>query len=203
MCPLNLRKIAGRFYSPDQLAAVLLKDRTILEASGGGITFSGGEPLFQPAFVLETIKKLDGLHCAIETSGYASAKIFKSVIDAVDFVIMDVKMVDAQLHLRYCGKDNSLILKNLEYLKSCGKPFVIRIPVIPGVNDTEKNFDFTAKLLANAAGLEKVELLPYQKTAGAKYAMLDQMYEPDFEESVEPHMGVKSFTRRGIPCVVL
>jgi len=180
-----------------------LKDRAILEANGGGVTFSGGEPLMQGAFVLETIGKLEGLHCAIETSGYASEKVFASVVNAVDYVIMDVKMIDATLHKRFCGQDNRLILKNLEYLKSCGKPFIIRVPVIPGVNDTQDNFEATAALLEDAIELEKVELLPYQKTAGAKYTMLSQLYKPNFDESVDPYMNVEAFTKRGISCSVL
>ncbi len=203
VCPLNLRKIAGTYYAPDQLARLVLKDRAILEANGGGITFSGGEPLLQSAFVLETIENLAGLHCAIETSGYAAPSVFTAVIDAVDYVIMDVKMVNAQLHSLYCGKDNRLILENLAYLKSCNKPFVIRIPVIPGVNDTQENFDLTAELLEKSINLEKVELLPYQKTAGAKYGMLGQQYAPGFDESVVPHMDVTPFTKRGIACSIL
>lgn len=202
-CPLNLRKISGTYYQVDELASLLLKNRDILESSGGGITFSGGEPLMQSSFVLKVIEKLEGLHCAIETSGYAPQHIFKSVIDAVDFVIMDIKMINSQLHERYCGKDNNLILQNLEYLKSSNTPFIIRIPVIPQVNDSRENFRQTAQLLKDVKTLMKVELLPYQHTAGAKYSMLHQTYQPSFDESVEPFIDVESFTNEDVPCVVL
>ena len=202
-CPLNLRKISGTYYQVDELAALLLKNREILEAGSGGITFSGGEPLMQSSFVLKVIEKLNGLHCTIETSGYASSKIFSSVIDAVDFVIMDVKMINPQLHKRYCGKENDLILENLEYLKNSDKPFIVRIPVIPQVNDSKENFRQTALLLKDIKNLVKVELLPYQHTAGAKYSMLHQKYRPSFDESVEPFIDVESFTKEGVPCVVL
>ena len=121
-CPLNLRKIAGTYYQADELATLILKNKEILETNGGGVTFSGGEPLMQHSFVLKVIERLEGLHSVIETSGYASPKIFKSVIDAVDYVIMDIKMIDSKLHTQYCGKDNNLILQNLEYLKQSGKP---------------------------------------------------------------------------------
>ncbi len=202
-CPLNLRKIAGTYYQADELATLILKNKEILETNGGGVTFSGGEPLMQHSFVLKVIERLEGLHSVIETSGYASPKIFKSVIDAVDYVIMDIKMIDSKLHTQYCGKDNNLILQNLEYVKQSGKPFVIRIPVIPGVNDFKENFRQTALLLKGIKNLLKVELLPYQHTAGAKYSMLHQQYNPSFDESAQPFLDVESFAQEGVPCVVL
>ncbi|NCB02345.1 MAG: glycyl-radical enzyme activating protein [Spirochaetia bacterium] len=202
-CPLNLRKIAGTYYQGDELATILLKDRAILESNGGGVTFSGGEPLMQPSFVLEVIHNLKGLHCAIETSGYAPLDIFKSVIDAVDYVIMDIKMIDPQLHRKYCKQDNALILQNLEYLKISGKPFVIRIPVIPNVNDNHENYIKTALLLKDTPTLEKVELLPYQKTAGAKYKMIHTSYNPGFDETIAPFFDTGLFKKMGIRCEVL
>lgn len=202
VCPLHIRKIAGEWWESGDLANELLKNRSILESNGGGITFSGGEPLLQSEFVLEVVAQLEGLHRAIETSGFASESIFRKVVDEMDYVIMDIKVVDSTLHTMYCGQENEIILKNLEYLKYGQIPFRIRIPVIPGVNDSSENFNATADLLENVEHLEKVELLPYQKTAGAKYEMLSRPYEPGFNVEKKPYMDIEIFLARGIPCSI-
>lgn len=202
VCPLHLRKIAGERWEAADLAAELLKNRAILESNGGGITFSGGEPLMQHEFVLDVVERLEGMHCAIETSGFASQSIFKSVVDSMDYIIMDLKVVDSNLHKLYCGQGNGIILKNLEYLKTVQVPFRIRIPVIPGVNDNLGNYRATADLLENVDQLEMVELLPYQKTAGAKYEMLSQSYDPGFDVEQKPYMDAEIFLARGIPCSI-
>ena len=200
VCPNNLRKICGTRCTPEQLASVLKKDTDYLTAMGGGITFSGGEPTMQADFVAETCGLLPGVHLAVETCGYASSAAFQKVIDCMDYIMMDLKLIDPELHKKYCGVDNAPILRNLEYLKKTGKPFRIRIPVIPGVNDTDINFEATAKLLQGCEYLEKVELLPYHKTAGAKYSMVDMTYEPDFDINVKPRLNTVLFESFDIPC---
>ena len=202
VCPLHLRRIAGETWEASALAAELLRNRTILENNNGGITFSGGEPLMQHEFVLAVVGHLQGLHCAIETSGFALPGVFSSVVDAMDYVIMDIKMVDSRLHQSYCGVPNGMILQNLEYLKHANVPFMIRIPVIPGVNDDAENLIATAELLQGVRNLEKVELLPYQKTAGAKYPMLSRAYEPRFDVDAIPNMDAGIFIARGVPCTI-
>ncbi|MDD5076659.1 MAG: radical SAM protein, partial [Sphaerochaetaceae bacterium] len=201
-CPLRLRRIAGQWWEASDLSKELLRNRTILEKNGGGITFSGGEPLLQYAFMLEVIKNLEGLHCAIETSGFASEDVFKTIVDAVDFVIMDLKVIDDAMHRNYCGQSNKPILRNLEYLKRSGVPFMIRIPMIPQVNDSEENLIATADLLGQAEHLVKVELLPYQKTAGAKYEMISEEYRPRFDVKREPNVYTHIFIDRNIVCSV-
>lgn len=203
VCPLHLRKIAGERYTAERLAQVLRKNEDILRKNGGGVTFSGGEPLMQAEFLLETAALLGGLHTAIETSGYAPGEVFRRVIGQLDFVMMDLKLIDREQHRHYVGADNGLILENLEQLKRSGKPFVIRVPLIPGVNDTEENLTATARLLQDAERLEKVELLPYHQTAGAKYTMLGMEYQPDFDPGRPARAMTECFTRMGIPCTVL
>ena len=118
-CKLGLRRIAGEVYQPQALAALLRKGEKLLRQSGGGITFSGGEPLMQWPFVQAVIQALDGLHCAIETCGFAPDPVFEQAMAACDYVIMDVKLVDPQAHRHYCGVDNAPILRHarmqLEY----------------------------------------------------------------------------------------
>jgi pyruvate formate lyase activating enzyme len=202
VCPLNLRRICGRTMDSGELAALLLRDRGYLRSVGGGVTFSGGEPTFQGAFLLETLEKLPDLHCAIETCGQCNGELFSALVERLDYIIMDIKFADSRLHRRYTGAGNEKILQNLADLKQQRKPFLIRIPVIPGVNDTEENFERTAQLLCGAPSLEGVELLAYHQTAGAKYSMLGRHYAPPFDPARKPNCDPDAFTRRGIPCCV-
>lgn len=203
VCPLHLRNIAGTWYEAKDLASLLQKQARVLKANGGGITFSGGEPLSQHMFLKEVIGYLDGVHIAIETSGHAQPKVFQEIISLCDYILMDLKVMDAQIHQQYCGQDNHLILENLTFLKQSEKPFVIRIPVIPQVNDTLENFEMTAQALEGVKTLQYVELLPYQKVAGAKYQMLGQHYRPGFDEERKPNVDPTAFERLGISCRIL
>lgn len=202
-CPLNLRKICGVEYTAKDLAAELLKGKEILEKSGGGITISGGEPLVQPEFFLELVKELKPVHVAVETSGYAPEDVFKKAIESVDLVLMDIKHTDPAVHKKFIGQDNVLILKNLRHLIESGKAFYIRIPLIPGVNDTRKNMEKTAELLKDAKGLIRVELLPYHKTAGAKYSMVGREYRPMFNVEEIPAVYMEPFKKYNIRSEVL
>lgn len=203
VCPMRLRVISGKWYDSKVLAELLLKNRNILDFTGGGVTFSGGEPLMQGPFILELIDYLDGMHCAIETSGYAPPKIFEAVISKIDYVMMDLKIMNNDLHKKFCGVENGTIHDNLELLKQSRKPFVIRIPVIPGVNDTNENFDQAARLLYGSKNLLYVELLPYQQVAGAKYDMLNMPFNPGFNTEAKPSLDCSIFNSYGIECHVL
>ena len=160
-CPQGLRKLCGKRYTAQELAQKLLRDKDYLAAMSGGVTFSGGEPTGQPEFLLETLDRVAGMHRAIETSGYCSGSVFEAVLARVEYVMMDLKLMDPEQHRHYTGVSNEPILENLERLKKSGRPFRIRIPVIPGVNDSEENFGAAARRLLDADDLEQVELLPY------------------------------------------
>lgn len=203
VCPLRLRKICGMEYEARDLAQELLKGKEILEMNGGGITISGGEPMAQPEFLLELIKELKPLHIAIETSGYASEEVFRRVVDSVDLVLMDIKHTDTEVHKLVTGVHNDIILKNLKYLCSSNNKFCIRIPLIPGINDTRKNMERTAELLKAAKELERVELLPYHRTAGAKYAMIGKEYKPIFDVEKKPNVYLEPFEKFNIRSGVL
>ena len=103
VCPAGIRRVAGRYYDSDGLAAELLKDKLFLEKQQGGVTFSGGEPLLQAAFVFEVIDKLQGMHTAIETSGYCSEAVFTQMLEKVDYILMDIKMINEDEHKKYTG----------------------------------------------------------------------------------------------------
>lgn len=204
VCPLRLRKIAGTIYEADDLVAKLLKDKDYLNAMNGGITFSGGEPTMQADFLLECLQKLSSVHRAIETSGFCPPAKFAQIIKEVDYILMDIKLFDEQAHIAYTGVSNKIILKNLEQVKQSNKLFRIRIPVIPGVNDSNENFRNTARLLINAnKNFQGLELLPYHQTAGAKYDMVKLKYAPKFDTAKKPNLNTQIFEDLGIPCKCL
>lgn len=203
VCPLYLRKICGTEYEAKDLAGELLKGKEIFEKSNGGITFSGGEPMAQPEFLLELIDALKPVHIAIETSGYAQEEVFRKIIDNVDLVIMDAKHMNSMVHKAVTGVGNELILANLRYLSDSEKEFCIRIPLIPGINDTKENMEMTAEFLKDAKRLVRVELLPYHRTAGAKYSMLGKEYKPVFDVNQKPKVFLEPFQKYNIRSVVL
>ncbi|MBP5545441.1 MAG: radical SAM protein [Kiritimatiellae bacterium] len=164
----------GVDWEASALARELLINADIMLQSGGGVTFSGGEPLAQAEFVCEVSDLLHahGIHLAIETSGHAPQEDFRSVVSRMDFVYQDLKHHDADAFRRWTGGDLALVLENVTWLRTSGVPFVFRVPLIPGVNDSAAD---RAALEALAAGA-KVEWLPYNAAAGAKYPMLGRAY---------------------------
>ena len=167
-CPENCLEISGKKITAKELAVELKKSADILGDDFGGFTFSGGEPLAQYEFLLELLEELNGYHLCIETSGFASSEIFKSVIDKLDFVIMDIKLADNELHKKYTTVGNKQILKNFEILKKSGKKYVIRTPLIPDITDTNENLEAIKRIIGDSDW----EQLPYNTMAGAKYKML-------------------------------
>ena len=197
-CSLNLRKICGVEYEAKELAEILLKGKDVLIKSGGGITISGGEPLSQPDFLYKLIDELKPIHIALDTSGYAKKDIFKKAADKVDLVLFDIKHTDSEKHRLMTGVGNEIILENLKYLCGSNIPFYARIPLIPGFNDTEENLEKTAKLLKDAKNLKGVDILPYNKTTGAKYAMINKKYKPLFDVENNVEFNPEAFDKLGI-----
>ena len=166
-CPEGLISLCGKEYESYDLAETLKKNLDFYIPNGGGITFSGGEPLLQSQFLLEVISYLN-CHIAIQTSGYAPEEIFRKVLNQVDFVMMDIKLADREQHKQYTGVYNDVILKNLEHLKTNGKDYVIRTPLISGITDTKENLEKIQTLIGNS----RWEKLPENKFWDAKYPML-------------------------------
>ena len=214
-CPQGARQLCGRRWSVPALAAELLRNADVF-ASSGGITFSGGEPLLQAPFLSALIDELRShqlahsqtaapapLHLAIETSGYAPAEAYRSVVSKLDLVFQDLKPPDPAEHKRWTGVDPAPIHANLAWLKASGKPFIARIPLIPGVNDTPAAKAGFADLLAGPSGLLRVELLPYHLTAAAKYPFTGRTYDPGFDENRPLDTDLSPFTDCGLPAVVM
>ena len=167
-CPNGAVSLCGRSIEAGELAAKLKRDAEFFVASGGGITVSGGEPLLQAAFVRELCAALGpDIHKTLETSGYAAPQEFQSTAPLFDLVLFDLKLANPQQHKAWTGADNAPILANLAWLRENGVPFILRIPLIPGITDTRENLS----ALADIAGNDPVELLGYNAMAGAKYPM--------------------------------
>ena len=203
VCPQGCRRLCGRRISSETLAKELLKSRDFHTRYEGGITFSGGEPLTQIDFLEELAARLRPIHLTLETSGYASLKNYQRAVQAVDLVFQDLKHPDPEQHKRYTGADNHSILENLAWLKTSGRPFIARIPLIPGVNDAPETLRRFAELLEGKTGLTDVELLPYHLTAGAKYALLGLQYTPPFDPARPMKPDLAAFEARGILCRVM
>jgi pyruvate formate lyase activating enzyme len=166
ICPKGLVKAAGKIYSAEELAADIKREEDLFRSTGGGVTLSGGEVMMQPDFAVELITALKPLHVLIETCGYAKHEDFVRVASLCDTVYFDVKLADREEHKKYTGVYNDLILENLEWLKKSGINFKIRTPLIPDITDTDENLAGIARIADGAP----VELLPYNRMAGAKYS---------------------------------
>lgn len=197
-CPRSLVRLCGVYYSPQELAARVLKNARLFTANGGGVTFSGGEPLYDPDYLFEVMDLLKGkVHLALQTTGFASAATFGRALEKADYFLYDLKLMDPEAHKHYCGADNAIILENYRRLAASGVKFVTRVPLIPGVTDTEENLSAIAKFM-RGCNVSYVETLPYNKLAGSKYGSLLRSYEPGFDGAVEVRTGEDIFAAEGI-----
>ena len=198
-CRGGYRKIVGERWTAEALAARLQKDADVYALSGGGVTFSGGEPLMQWDFVRDVITRLSGVHIALETSGLASDAIFEDAMAHCDLIMMDWKVSDPVLHKHYTGADQAMILRHAQMLAKGNTPFMLRMPIIPGVNDNAAHFETAAALVKGSKSLVRIDVLPYQRAAGAKYEMVGMVYETDFDEIKPPRFFTDVFDRQNIP----
>ncbi len=194
----GFRRAVGTRYEAADLAALLNRQAAILRANNGGVTFSGGEPLFQAQFVAEVIDRLDNLHAVLDTCGYAEEADFRLVAEKCQLLYYDLKLIDAEAHRRFTGVNNGRILSNLACLGAMGVPFVVRVPLIPGVTDTDANLAAIALAVRALPGLVRVDLLPYNEAAGGKYAALGMTFSPGFDETAEVNANLEPFTAAGI-----
>ncbi|MGD0610706.1 MAG: glycyl-radical enzyme activating protein [Anaerolineales bacterium] len=177
-CEAEARQLVGRTMSVDQVMEEIEADRAFYDQSGGGVTFSGGEPLAQRAFLFGLLAacKARALHTTLDTSGYATWAVMDKIRGYVDLFLYDLKLMDNVRHRRYTGVSNQKILSNLTTLSELGHRIIIRIPVIPGINDDEANLRQTGAFLAALPVRPAVELLAYHQTGLAKYESLGLEY---------------------------
>ncbi len=168
VCPNNCLEICGKDYTARELAKTINEYKPVFDALGGGVTFSGGEPLLQWEFISETIDLCKGINFALETAGYVPSDIFKAAVEKTDYVFMDIKIFDCAEHEKYTGVKNDLIKENFMTLKNSGKPYTVRTPLIKGFTDDEKNLSAIKDFIGDSPW----EKIPENKLAKAKYEML-------------------------------
>lgn len=179
------KEVIGREVSVDEIMSEIKKDIVYYDESGGGVTFSGGEPMMQPEFLksLLTECKKNEINTCVDTSGYTEFENFENILKVTDSFNYDLKLMNDDLHIRYTGVSNKKIHENLKSLSEKGKIIYIRIPVVPGITDTEKNINESIKFLSSLISIKEVHLLPYNRLASNKY---HKLREPDFHNKTSP-----------------
>lgn len=201
ICPKNLIRVSGIEYTSEELCEKLRKNKVFYK--GGGVTFSGGEPLAQPHFLAECLANLKNeIHTAIQTSGFCEKSVFDEILSLADMFLFDLKIIDNKKAKRYIGADNSAILKNFDALASSDKSFIVRIPLIPEAVATAENLNDIIKLL-KFYKVNYAEALPYNKFAGAKYRLCGREYAPDFDENSLTEPPTELFSKNGIKLKIL
>jgi pyruvate formate lyase activating enzyme len=176
-CPAEARKLIGKPIEVTALVEKIRRDTVFFDESGGGVTFSGGEPLVQPRFLEAALAacKSEGIHTVVDTCGYASSTVLRRVMPHVDQFLYDLKLADDLRHQRVTGVSNSSILENLRILAREHSAVVVRIPVIPGINDDDENLEQSLQLIAGL-GLRRLDLLAFHATGSEKYHRLSLAY---------------------------
>lgn len=179
VCHVRALKIVGNKISVEEIIEDIEKDELFYFNSGGGVTLSGGEPLFQYEFCYNILKACKSLNIStvLDTSGYASPSSFNKISELVDLFYFDIKLVDPSKHNFFVGVENRLIIKNLKFLSKQKIPFVIRYPLIPGINNSIEDISALAKLISSLSFYKDVHILPYHRLGIYKYKALGLKYE--------------------------
>lgn len=180
-CNYDALEIRGKWWTQEVLFNRLMKDISYYKNSGGGITLSGGEPLLQRVFCLEVLRRCKGagLHTAIETSAYCKWDELNSLLPWLDLVIMDIKHMDEEMHIRGTGVSNRLIFENAQKINETGTALLIRTPVVPGFNDTVEAIGDIAEYIRTFGNLVNYELMPFHNMAKGKYKGLGLEYKAE------------------------
>lgn len=192
LCPAGAKEICGKELSADEVIREVLKDKVFYDSSGGGLTLSGGEPLFQFDFAIELLKKAkeNGIHTAVETCGFTN-KPLDGIIRCTDLWLYDIKVLNGALHQKYTGVSNEAILKNLDFLDGSDAKIILRCPIIPMINMTAEHFSGLAALSNSLKNVEAIHIEPYHPLGVSKSEQLGrkQIYKnSDFltKEALSP-----------------
>ena len=200
VCYAEAREMVGQEMSVPQVIAEIERDVVFYDESGGGVTFSGGEPLMQHDFLLALLQacREREIHTALDTCGFASWETLDSVRGYVDLFLYDLKLMDDAKHQKFVGVPSELILSNLQALSGHGHDIFLRVPIIPGITDGEENIRQIGKFAAALPHLNQVDILPYHHTAAEKYSRLHKVYQlPETRPPSERHMAEIAQTLRG------
>lgn len=185
-CVAEAREIVGQEMTVEQVMDDVLRDVIFYDQSGGGVTFSGGEPLLQGEFLLDLLQacKAHDLHTIVDTCGHANVDTLARVRPYVDLFLYDVKVMDDARHREVTGVSNALILDNLRFLAAHNHPVIVRVPVIPNINDDEDNLRQLGDLVRSMPNITQVNILPYHKLGKDKYDRL--AHTNPMPETAEP-----------------
>ena len=193
----------GKYMTVNEVFNEIKKDEQFYRSSGGGVTIGGGEPTMQSSFALALIRKCkeNQIHTAVDSCGYAKKDSEFQVLEEADLILFDLKGMDRSAHIRNTGCSNEIILKNIKKLNDMGKPIIVRVPVIPGLTDSEDNLANTVEMLSRLRNVERVDLMAFHHYGGVKYTQLEMPYKvasiqsPDKERMEE---AVLIFKNRGL-----
>lgn len=207
VCTAGALKFYGQYMSVDEVFDEVRRDGLFYSNSGGGVTASGGEPLSQADFVAELFHRCKriGIHTTLDTCGYASVSALEKVLAETDLVLFDLKLMNSRQHRRFTKKDNKVILRNAGLVVAKRVPMIIRIPLIPGVNDLEENLVETARFVSELDNKLHVHLLPYHRFGESKYKMLDRDYQlTDVKSPNDEQLqkAVEIFRQCGLDCAI-
>jgi pyruvate formate lyase activating enzyme len=171
-------ELYGKNIAVNEVFDEIKKDKIFYDTSGGGVTISGGEPLFQREFTAKLLKKCreNGIHTAIETSGFADEKALLTVLGYCNLVLFDIKETDEERHKQYTGVSLKPILRNLAMVNERKIPFIIRAPIIPTLNDRESHFKALKTIRESMEFCQGIQIMPYHRTGAYKYELLGRRY---------------------------
>jgi len=177
-CLAEARVISGKTMSVEEVVEIVRKDELFYRNSGGGVTASGGEPTYQPEFLKQLFRECQryGIHTTLDTCGYVTWKVLEGILDYVDLVYYDLKHMDAGRHRELVGVGNKRILDNARRISQSGKPMVVRVPLIPGYNDSEENIKAMADFVRKIK-VERLDIIPFHQLGSKKYERLGMTYK--------------------------
>lgn len=190
VCVQAALELAGKEVTVDEVVKEVKKDQIFYEESNGGVTFSGGEPMAQINFLEEALKSCNnyGIHTTVDTCAFTAWSNFEKILDYTDLFLVDLKHIDSNEHKKYTGVSNEIILENIKKLSNLGKKIYIRMPIIPGINDSKEIIDRTISFLRDIK-MAQLNLLPYHKIGMDKYKRLQENYKLEgLQEPSQIHM---------------
>jgi len=190
VCNTGALDCFGKWMTVDEVFNIVKNDEPFYRASSGGVSIGGGEPTLQPQFTYALLRKCKDnyIHTAVDTCGYTTTKEGLKILEEADLLLFDLKGLDLEQHKYNTGVPNKIILDNLKHLASMRKPIIIRLPIIPGHNDSEENIKATAEFLSTLKSVERVDLLSYHQFGIVKYGQLGKEYKLDIQSPTQEQM---------------
>ncbi len=187
---------AGYQISVDDLFTVISEDKIFYKESDGGVTFSGGEPLFQNKFLYQILQKCknNNIHTTVDTSGFSSQKVIAKIATVTNLFLYDLKIIDNSLHKKYTGVSVHQILENIQFLDSINANIIIRFPVIPGITNTRKNISDIKNFIKTLKNIRQIDILPYHNISRSKYKRLNMEYKMG-DELALPNSEINTLKR--------